>query len=334
MKNLFTAAAVLICLTTLLAPVGRANATCNNVCQTVGFYWICDLGRTSDSYSADIWVVYDPSGSDLCGDDYCAEGTDGSNTAFDCQVSAGSLVRVSVIGTGVGDAIDLYHGEYDLNAHTTEDFLGLVSGGDGDDVIYGSRSTNNTYYTDSLHGDADQDVIYGQAGDDTISGDGDVDTLDGGTGDDTISGNGGNDTIDGGAGSDILSGNAGNDTIDGGAGGDYINGHDGADTIRGEEGDDEILGGADGDFISGGDNDDQLRGGNGPDTICGDSNTGGIGDALYGGLAADLLFGNDSDDSKDGGDGVTGDLCDCYGTNSNCTVQACSWTRPGGCPAP
>jgi len=303
----------------LASPIQLAHAACDDpgadICQLngAGTTWTCDLGRISDGQPADIWVVYDGT-STLCGEEYCAAGTDGSSTAFDCAIDAGSLSMVYVVGTDhvAGDDIDLYNGDYNLDRHTVNTaFTGRVAAGAGDDIIYGSNASNSDY-TDELHGDDDEDAIYGQAGGDTITGDADDDILDGSSEADPITGGGGNDTITGGGGDDTISGNGGDDVI------------------RGQAGADTITGGSGSDFISGGDDNDDIWGNNGEDVICGDNND----DELYGDNDVDRLWGAGSSDTKDGGDPVLGDYCDTNGTNTNCFVGTPPGTRPGGCPAP
>ena len=276
--------------------------------------WTCDLGVNGDSYPATVYAVYDPTGSTLCGYDYCVEGTEGgAGAAFSCPVDAGSLVKVVIIGTdhAAGDEIDLYLTDYDLDAHTTAPFEGLVLAGEGNDQIYGSRSTNSDYQ-DNLNGAEDDDDIYGQAGDDEIHG---------GSGDDEI---------DGGDGNDTLIGDADDDTIDGGAGDDTITGNDGVDTLRGQSDVDIILGGPDIDYISGGSGSgDDLSGGGGNDYLCGDGSY----NTMDGGLGDDVLFGNHLTDVKDGA--VGSDTCDFFGANTSCeTIMSAMATRPGACPAP
>jgi len=74
--------------------------------------------------------------------------------------------------------------------------INTMNGGAGDDEIYGSN--NN----DIINGDADNDTLYGFEGGDTISG---------GTGTDEIYGNNGNDTLNGDAGNDTLYGDSSED---------------------------------------------------------------------------------------------------------------------------
>ncbi len=129
---------------------------------------------------------------------------------------------------------------------------GIVAGGKGDDVLFGSERAevlsgddgNDLIVAaagaDLLIGDKGYDTLWGGAGDDTLIGDsgelspedGD-DALAGGEDDDDLFGGTGDDVLVGGTGDDWLAGGAGNDTLTGGAGADVFvfEPHHGADTI-------------------------------------------------------------------------------------------------------
>jgi serralysin len=91
-----------------------------------------------------------------------------------------------------------------------------IWGGDGNDVLDGSRSQYLRY-------------ISGGNGNDTIVGGWAGAQLEGGAGDDVVTG---------GSGLDRLYGGAGNDMLTGGGDSDVLNGGDGADTLKGGTGDD------------------------------------------------------------------------------------------------
>ncbi|MCW2242474.1 calcium-binding protein [Azospirillum canadense] len=85
------------------------------------------------------------------------------------------------------------------------------------DLLYGQDGNN------LLSGGYGRDGLVGGAGNDTLNGDQDYDFLWGQTGNDSLSGGDGNDWLDGGAGADTLNGGSGNDWMAGGAGDDlYI----------------------------------------------------------------------------------------------------------------
>jgi Ca2+-binding RTX toxin-like protein len=121
-----------------------------------------------------------------------------------------------------------------------------ISGGDGDDIIFG-----DVLNTDQLADDKDLSIDDG-SGWKVFE---ELENNDPNWGrDDTIqyirehheelsienSREGGDDTIDGGAGNDIIYGQAGADIIDGGAGNDILTGGPGTDTFKAGEGDDHI----------------------------------------------------------------------------------------------
>jgi Ca2+-binding RTX toxin-like protein len=110
----------------------------------------------------------------------------------------------------------------------------VVWGQGGNDVIFGSPSSEN------LYGGTGNDFILGQAGDDAIYADSGNDSLYGETGNDQIYGQVGNDRVDGGDGHDILHGSSGNDSIYGGSGNDRITDDYGQNRLYGDAGDDII----------------------------------------------------------------------------------------------
>ncbi|WP_341863864.1 Hint domain-containing protein [Gymnodinialimonas sp. 57CJ19] len=147
--------------------------------------------------------------------------------------------------------------------------LGLVG-----DIQFDAVPTDD----DVLSGNAGNDTITGGFGDDLLDGGADNDSLEGDTGNDTLLGGSGNDTLDGGAGQDSLVGGGGHDVMDGGTGHDTLNGGGGRDTLIGGDGDDSLVGGGGSDVLIGGEGADTLDGGNGNDII-----TAGGGDVVIGG---------------------------------------------------
>ncbi|MFB9681678.1 calcium-binding protein [Streptosporangium vulgare] len=117
-----------------------------------------------------------------------------------------------------------------------------VLGGDGDDDLSGSKST------DELSGGAGEDTVRGNDGNDKLSGDA------------------GDDDVRGGAGADVVTGGTGDDDLSGGAGADELNGGGGADELRGDADADELNGGGGADELDGGAGTDVCNGGPGTDT--------------------------------------------------------------------
>ena len=201
----------------------------------------------------------------------------------------------------------------------------LVSGGFGNDFIYGSNRG------DALMGFDGHDLIVGGGGDDAIFGDDDYGlatrdwsftitqgvsvtlnglTLETGTapGDDAIYAGTGNDFVYAGGGGDEVYGGADNDTLLGEAGDDFISGDAGDDILEGDatwvavadQGNDYIDGGAGNDQIRGYAGSDDLFGGDNNDTIYGDAGD----DYLDGESGDDTLYGGADNDTIFGGEGI------------------------------
>jgi Ca2+-binding RTX toxin-like protein len=149
--------------------------------------------------------------------------------------------------------------------------IGLVDGGEGDDVLLLGSADEEAY------GDYGYDTIRGGAGDDTIEGGPDPDELDGGAGRDLLDycscGGGVSVSLEDGLGG---RGDAAGDTI---SGFEDVSGTAYADSIVGDDGGNMLDGRGGHDEIEGGDGRDTLRGGAGRDTVTG----GAGGDAMYGG---------------------------------------------------
>ncbi|MEO1306938.1 MAG: calcium-binding protein [Pseudomonadota bacterium] len=156
-----------------------------------------------------------------------------------------------------------------------------------------------------LVGDADNNTLSGAEGNDNIRGK---------AGDDQLSGAAGNDELFGNQGMDLLLGGAGNDTLRGGQDDDQLYGGDtsvllGSIDLPGLEieeddtntGNDQLFGGKGNDGLYTGDGNDLLNGGDGNDNLfsTGGSNTfiGGAGnDAMIGGDGDDIMKGNTGED--------------------------------------
>lgn len=195
---------------------------------------------------------------------------------------------------------------------TTDGAADSITGGTGDDLIYGQGGD------DTIDGGADSDSVYGGTGNDTITDSGTTsDYIEGGSGDDEINAGDGADTVYGGTGADSVFGEGGSDTLFGGAGDDYLDGDGGNDTIFGGADNDTLVGDAGTDSLYGGTGDDEIyassgdniaEGGIGNDSIFmgtdNDSISGGDGsDILSGGAGNDIIDGDIGDDTLTGGDG-------------------------------
>ena len=80
-----------------------------------------------------------------------------------------------------------------------------------DDVLIGIENVIGTEYSDRLTGSVDDNILWGNDGNDDLRGFSGADQLFGGDGNDIIDGGAGNDVLDGGAGADTLVGGAGDD---------------------------------------------------------------------------------------------------------------------------
>jgi len=156
-----------------------------------------------------------------------------------------------------------------------------ITGGDGDDLIYGMLGN------DSIDAGAGADQVYGQAGSDTIVGGDDADRLYGGDASDAIDGGAGNDLVFGQSGNDILLGGNGNDLVRGGIGRDWLSGDAGNDILLGEADGDSIFGGVDRDILVGGAGEDVASGGDGDDLLINGTSTFDGSDADLGAIRAE-----------------------------------------------
>jgi len=138
--------------------------------------------------------------------------------------------------------------EWDAGLIIDDNAIDNLSGGDGNDTIYGYGGN------DILDGGNGSDTIFGGDGNDNIEAGAGADNLYGGDGADLINGGADNDIIDGGAGNDTLNGGLGNDTISAGNNNDTVNGGDGDDILDGGQGRDNIDGGIGNDTITLSDN--------------------------------------------------------------------------------
>lgn len=152
---------------------------------------------------------------------------------------------------------------------------------------------------DTLSGMGGIDWIYGDAGNDSIDGGTETDALWGGIGDDTLLGGDGGDGLFGETGNDRLFGGNGVDWLFGGDGDDRLEGGNDTDALFGAFGNDLIYGDNGGDNLDGSYGNDILYGGQGVDWLYGSFGE----DSLYGGTETDALFGQEGFDVLDGGDG-------------------------------
>ncbi len=198
---------------------------------------IVDGGDNDDSITGGLGAdnIAGGNGADLIfGDHPLSENLPINSASLGSDTIAGGMGNDTIYGDsdggeGVGDSItgggdnDLIIGDGNQGRPTASD---TIRGGDGNDVIKG----------DADGAEGAPDLLYGDAGDDTVDGNGGNDFIDGGIDNDILlggdGGEGANDTILGGDGRDILVGDRGvltpsnlqgaTDSLDGGAGEDIV----------------------------------------------------------------------------------------------------------------
>lgn len=240
---------------------------------------------------------------------------------------------VTVDGQGGDDIIyggldddQLFGGQGD-DLLATWDGNDIHNGGAGydtlgsNDYFYGLNQTQGTTYDVKA-----DDFYFGEAGNDFISDDWGNDTALGGDDSDFIATGSGSDTILGGKGNDIIFSDQKYSGIHGSrdwildfnangqptsitffsitdqgqglqAAGDFIDGGDGSDLIQSGKGDDTVLGGSGNDGINAQEGDDYVDGGDDNDLIYGEDGF----DVLQGGSGNDYIYGGNDDDFIEGG---------------------------------
>lgn len=260
-----------------MAACPNSVSACNNVCDASSLpTWTCITAVNGHGDPAEVWAVYDASGSTICGDDYCIWGTDNSGAGFCCTLTPGpglSGLDIEIFTdsqTPSQDTVRLRYfsgSSYELSDDGTLMVTALVDTGFEDDTIVGSNSASADYKETLFGGPDDDDItandgeddLDGGDGDDTCDGGGDVDNIVGGAGVDILSGGGGADVMDGEADEDILYGGFGADTISGGTQSDDLCGQQDGDGLYGEDGDDDMWGEGGTDYGSGGNDVDQCE---------------------------------------------------------------------------
>jgi Ca2+-binding RTX toxin-like protein len=136
----------------------------------------------------------------------------------------------------------------------------VIEGGTGNDVINGGAGTETASYENSPNSigvfvNLATGFTNGDAGNDTLIG---IENVIGSTVSDTLRGNAGNNVLTGLGGDDLLIGEDGDDTLVGGIGGDFLRGRSGNDTLLGGLDDDFLSGGEGNDVMDGGDGLDRV----------------------------------------------------------------------------
>lgn len=189
-----------------------------------------------------------------------------------------------------------------------DEFADSPQSDDLERAVEPGREVFGTALNEVLSGGDGDDQIYGEGGSDVIDGRDGQDLIDSGPGHDAVWASGGDDLALGGDGNDSLMGQDGHDYLNGGVGDDSLLGGMGEDELSGEAGNDTLLGGADRDNLDGGEGDDWVAGGDGSDAVAGgrgsDIVDGGAGDDWLAGMSGaiddfemDFLNGDAGNDS-------------------------------------
>src|SRR5262245_19699808 len=212
-------------------------------------------------------------------------------------------------GGGQHDMVDYS----DSAAGVTVNLTDGTATGNGTDTLDGFVDVNGSESGDNITGDAEENDLFGNGGNDNIDGLDNDDFSDGGEGNDSVVDTGDSteeeDHLLGGLGDDSVNGGIDDDDLDGdndeddltGQGNDSVEGGEGFDQIDGEGGNDTLT---DSGTVAD-DNDDNFQGGDGSDTMT-DTTVGDDdfnGDSGFNGETGD---GNDVVNSGDGDD--EGDL--------------------------
>jgi Ca2+-binding RTX toxin-like protein len=175
----------------------------------------------------------------------------------------------------------------------------VIAGSAGDDVVNGDAGVDTASFATSAAGvnaDLTAGTATGEGADELVQ----IENLVGSNFNDVLSGDAGDNTIRGGNGADLINGGDGNDdlkgftdindvgdTINGDAGDDSIDGGPGNDALNGGPGNDGLYGGEfpGDDVLDGGPGDDDLVGEDGVDTVAYSTSAGAVSASLATGTA-------------------------------------------------
>ncbi len=199
-------------------------------------------------------------------------GTNGNDTLIGLDDVAddlnGKLGNDVLIGGGGFGFIDFAHYDGATSSVTVNLAAGTSSGGDGNDTLSGIESVTGSNFNDMLVGDANDNTLIGNKGNDSLLGGDGNDTLRGGMGSDILTGGDGwgFDSADYSDATSAVTANLITSTASGGSGNDTLSGIEG---VTGSSSNDTLTGDANGNTLSGGKGDDWVMGGSGNDTLLG-----------------------------------------------------------------
>ena len=131
-----------------------------------------------------------------------ARGGDAEGDIFGDTVTFSYTQKGEQIVKELPDIINLTGSDYD-DILAGDERANTISGGGGDDIIYGGPS-GDYRNADILNGGSGHDELFGGIGDDTLNGDRGDDMLKGGPDDDILDGGDGDDILTGGDGDDVF----------------------------------------------------------------------------------------------------------------------------------
>lgn len=212
---------------------------------------------------------------------------------FEASSSSTRLI-FAVWDAGGNDTFDFSGYSQNQRIDLREGFFSNVGSLTGNVAVAQGAKIENAiggFGADTINGNALDNLIQGNAGNDRVFAGAGHDTIEGGSGTSYLRGEEGDDFIVGGSSFDDLQGNMGADTERGGLGDDWVVGGKDNDVLYGDEGSDIVYGNIGDDTCVGGEGNDTVRGGQGNDSIQGDA-------------GADFMAGDRGDDTVVGGAGA------------------------------
>jgi Ca2+-binding RTX toxin-like protein len=228
---------------------------------------------------AAIQLIYGANMTTRTGSDtYVLPSANGPGTFWSAIWDAGGIDTISAENGQSGATIDLRPATL-ANEPGGAGWISQIGALQGGFTIANGVTIENAFgssFDDVVRGNAVDNSLFGVDGDDRLFGFAGNDKLYGGAGSDNLDGGDGDDQLSGGDGDNILFGGTGNDLLQANSGKNILYGDDGNDIIIVTGGDNSLFGGAGADALTGGTGNDRLDGGAGSDRMFG-----GTGDDIY-----------------------------------------------------